>query len=391
DLRSGGWPKVHRCDPAFAPSGGAGNRTSMRGGGPLTAVVVPVNTDPDRPTSLWRRLWANVQLRDAALPEPEKIFSWLRPTLTSGKADGGAELHDADSRLDPLHAFFGMPRRLWLTFAGEGVCAMTGEKGPVAIGFVQKPWGMNYGLWQHPLTPYRREKKDGVLYSMKPKSGRFGYRDWVAATIGDSPDGPLRQGAAAVHTARQARADELCIAGARDPLVRVAGWAMNNMEAVSYLAADTPMHLAAHGQAVVIDTLARRLADAGDLAASALRSAVGRVLSRDAAPDKTAVAQVSSDFFGGTDDTFHDLLDAALNGAGDPEAQWLATLRQAALALFDTAAPAPADDAQRAADVVESRSGLVATFSGYGPLGRKLFGALALPPPETKRGKGRVA
>jgi CRISPR system Cascade subunit CasA len=39
----------------FAPSGGAGHRTSLRGWGPLVTLVVPGAPDNDRPLTLWQK------------------------------------------------------------------------------------------------------------------------------------------------------------------------------------------------------------------------------------------------------------------------------------------------------------------------------------------------
>ena len=71
---------------------------------------------------------------------------------------------------------------------------------------------------------------------MKPKTGRFGYRDWVAATVGDGNDDEkaLFLAAENVHLARHDRVDALSNEAARqEARIRVAGWAMNNMEAIS--------------------------------------------------------------------------------------------------------------------------------------------------------------
>ena len=64
---------------SFAPSGGAGNRTSMRGGGPMVTLMQPLdgNAHP-----LWRLIWSNV-------PEPEG-----KP-LTVRMCGGGAALAPA--------------------------------------------------------------------------------------------------------------------------------------------------------------------------------------------------------------------------------------------------------------------------------------------------------
>src|SRR5690606_5071807 len=40
----------------FAPSGGAGNRTSLRGGGPMTTLVWPDRPGSASPAPLWRVL-----------------------------------------------------------------------------------------------------------------------------------------------------------------------------------------------------------------------------------------------------------------------------------------------------------------------------------------------
>ena len=64
----------------FAPSGGAGNRTSLRGGGPLTCLVLPSG----EPESLWRKILANLPLVDGLIELDgaalKRIFPWLAPT-----------------------------------------------------------------------------------------------------------------------------------------------------------------------------------------------------------------------------------------------------------------------------------------------------------------------
>jgi CRISPR system Cascade subunit CasA len=61
----------------WAPSGGAGNRTGMRGGGPLVTLVLP----GEKPT-LWQTLWANVPTggRAPAQDELPRVFPWLTAT-----------------------------------------------------------------------------------------------------------------------------------------------------------------------------------------------------------------------------------------------------------------------------------------------------------------------
>ena len=147
---------------AYAPAGGSGIRTSMRGGGPLTALVLPVSHDDAPPISLWRKIFANVgHYAKPKASELPKALPWIAPTLTSeGKPP--REVHEADPDAHPLQAYFGTPRRIRLVFSSEpGICSMTSREEPLVTGYIQRPYGANYGLWQHPLTPYRRLKESG--------------------------------------------------------------------------------------------------------------------------------------------------------------------------------------------------------------------------------------
>jgi len=77
---------------ANAPSGGVGHRTGLRGGGPLTTLVLPQKTD----ASLWQKLWLNVINKDHwRYEEPDlhsaAVFPWLEETKTSEKK--GSEIY----------------------------------------------------------------------------------------------------------------------------------------------------------------------------------------------------------------------------------------------------------------------------------------------------------
>jgi CRISPR system Cascade subunit CasA len=68
---------------AYAPSGGAGNRTSMRGGGPLVTLV-----EPHADCTLWDLVWANVPF---GVPQGVEALPWMRPTRISDK---GQQVHE---------------------------------------------------------------------------------------------------------------------------------------------------------------------------------------------------------------------------------------------------------------------------------------------------------
>ena len=378
---------------AYAPSGGSGFRTSVRGGGPLTALVVPVAHDGAPPVPLWRKIFANVgHYAKPKASELPKALPWLAPTLTSEKSRT-VSLADAH----PLQAYFGMPRHIRLVFSSElGICSMTGREEPLVTGFIQKPYGANYGLWQHPLTPYRHLKEAGEPYSAKPKSGRFGYRDWVAVTVG-SKDGKLAEQPTNIRLAKNNRSHALSQnKQAADARIRVGGWAMNNMEAIAYLIAEEPLHLAkTPDQQQALDDLARHFSEAADQAVSQLLAALKKALfsgQKNASNDKGILDQARADFFDATEDQFHHLLDDLLqempeDGGFDqtaPARHWLGIMRRVALATFDRLAPVPLQDAEKAKTIVNAYGILNATFAGWTKQSKSLYDKLELPLPEKK-------
>lgn len=165
-----------------APSGGAGHRVGLRGGGPLTTLISPANAE----ASLWQKLWLNVINRESwPYDEPDfsdgSVFPWLVPTRTSEKK-GSEVLHD---HVHPLHMFWAMPRRIRLEVQNEeGVCALSGKAVKKLVrDYRTQNYGYNYsGNWSHPLTPYKGDPKkpDGEWFSAKGQPGGIQYKIWDA-------------------------------------------------------------------------------------------------------------------------------------------------------------------------------------------------------------------
>jgi len=156
----------------YAPSGGAGHRTSLRGGGPLTTLVTPHRTGAPEIT-LWDRVWANVPEKDETFTaDPTALFPWLRPTLVSLK-DAAVIPEDRPLAL----TFFACPRRIRL-IVSEGICSLSRAKGAVVSAYRTQNYGANYLGWLHPLSPYREDKKSGAL-PLHPNSGPSDYGDWI--------------------------------------------------------------------------------------------------------------------------------------------------------------------------------------------------------------------
>ncbi|MCK9169540.1 MAG: type I-E CRISPR-associated protein Cse1/CasA [Treponema sp.] len=172
-----------------APSGGQGNRTGMRGGGPLTTLVMP-----DSVENLWQKIWLNVLpragLSDSSLPDvrDSSVFPWLAETRESCNDE---KVYPSDVNI--LQQFWGMPRRIRLAKSSEqGICDVCGRKGDLYVSYSAKNYGISYSsTWHHVLSPYRKQvEKDGTesLLALKGKQGGLTYTDWMPLTLFSSFD-----------------------------------------------------------------------------------------------------------------------------------------------------------------------------------------------------------
>lgn len=172
-----------------APSGGVGHRVGLRGGGPLTSLLLP----EDVHASLWQKLWLNMLTEEELAPKTHipssDIFPWMAATRVSDKT-GGATLPDD---VHPLQMYWGMPRRIRLEPAqGAGVCDLCGDScSELFSHFRTKNYGVNYeGPWVHPLTPYRFDpKNEQPPLSLKGQQGGLGYRHWLGLVWADPSNG----------------------------------------------------------------------------------------------------------------------------------------------------------------------------------------------------------
>lgn len=385
---------------SWAPAGGAGNRTGLRGGGPLTTLVLP----GARP-SLWHMVWANVPLGEP--PDPAdlpRIFPWLAPTLTSGNA---RVVTPGTSH--PLQAWWGMPRRIRLDFSAcdpPQPCGLTGVPDGVTVpSWRQRPQGANYIGWGdvHPLTPRYRVKPGAEILPLHPQPGGIGYRNWLGLVVRE-PEG-TRVPAPAVTTWRDLRAKDVWGRGndvlhMQDRLL-AAGYDMDNMKARGFVESELP--LPAIPDAAVrqrVDDLARCLVRAADLAAGVLRRAVRDALFSPGASvklDWEMLSAVREQLWDRTEAAFHDALAReAARPAADPgteRGRWRSRLHGLTLSLFDDAAPLGADGAtlprsdEGIRRLLRARRFLGLALSGYGKDGAALFDALGLPPVQPKSAK----
>ena len=178
----------------FAPAGGAGHRTSLRGGGPLSTLVA--KREGNEP--LWSLLWLNTPEENEAFApaceEKERVFPWLAPTFVSeGKPPRLVAPSDRPAPYTGhnLQAFWGMPRRIRMVLSpnrDRAACPLTGAVDKVVVsGFRMRPRGVAYDpSFTHPLSPYYRVRGKGDWLPVHPQPGGLPYSDWPAiAGVGD--------------------------------------------------------------------------------------------------------------------------------------------------------------------------------------------------------------
>lgn len=332
----------------FAPAGGAGIRTSMRGGGPLVTLIDP----REGQGSLWDLIWANVPY---GLPGRVEDLPWMRPTRVS---DTGQQSLPPEGALFAPEAFFGQPRRLRLV-ADDGR----------VTGVIQRPYGTNYALWKHPLSPYYRMKPGTEWLPKHPRAGRFGYRNWLGILAEQKKD-ELSELALSLRdwNGRQGGGS-----------VIVAGWAMDNMKPRDFILSEQPV-------LDLTDDGWMRLAgliEAAEAAALALRGALEPVLAGGEAREAERET-----FFARTETRFLAHLDT-IRAGGNPAADWLSDLRRQAMGQFEKLAfdGIETRETDRMQRLFEARKFLGMAFAGYGKQGKAIFEALNLPLPEKKKGK----
>ncbi len=256
-----------------APSGGQGHRTGVRGGGPLTTLVV-------HPRDLWSTLWQNVLANGSLPPGPpegsrlEDCFPWLAPTRTSEKGTGQATTRED---VDPLQVYWAMPRRIrLLADAGdtrdardaEPTCDLCGAPArPAVARFLVLNLGINYtGPWEHPLSPHGIDA-GGALFPVKGGQARPSYRYWLGL-VQSSPE--LRRHPARVVTELAHRLSHEEPSDGTDYQLWAFGYDMDNMKARAWVEGRLPLPRVPPGRAAEYERQAAALVLAARQAEGAL-------------------------------------------------------------------------------------------------------------------------
>jgi CRISPR system Cascade subunit CasA len=219
---------------SWAPTGGAGHRVGLRGGGPLVTMVQPVGSP-----GLWQALWANVPAGGHP-PSPidmPLVFPWLAPAVTSS-----ASQVVTPQTAHPLQCWWGMPRRIRLDFAPAEParqCDLTGASDEFhVVSWRQRPHGASYVGWGrvHPLTPHYQQKLGGEYLAVHLRSDGIGYHHWLGLVLG-TKDG-MRVPASVVSRWHDGRGRD---AGVRQARLIAAGFDMDNMKARSFVESEMPL------------------------------------------------------------------------------------------------------------------------------------------------------
>ncbi len=368
---------------SYAPSGGAGHRTSLRGGGPLTTLIVADSAEYG--ATLWGILWPNVETReqcerratDTTVDDNlHRIFPWMAPTRTSEKA-GGRSTTPAD--VHPLQVYWGMPRRIRLSFEESNGrhCSITnGEDAFVVSSCRTKNYGTDYSAgFTHPLTPYYRQKAGGPLLPVHPTPGGISYRLWPGVVVYTGDD--RREPAQVIRHWHQRSAV------LQQTRFAAFGYDMDNMKARGWVEGEMPLWYfdseTREGLNHFIRCVVAGAVKVATLTTKAVKSAL-----YDRPSKATGNYQfIAERFYRETESRFFGALEQAANSLREqPEAddativireEWVRMIAAEAMQLFDEYAPL--DDSLKRDTLrhVKARYYLGLALRGIGKDGKKLY------------------
>ncbi|QHI95192.1 type I-E CRISPR-associated protein Cse1/CasA [Aristophania vespae] len=383
---------------SWSPFGGAGNRTGLRGGGPMITLVFPYRDAP-----LWQVLWANTPCGYPADEEDmPKIFPWLAPTITSEKSNG--TLYPSDDRVDMRQCWWGMPRRIRLRFAKEKSQNSSGNGGSTEVrvtGWQQRPHGPNYMSWTcerysetnnpifvHPLTPRYRKKVGEEWISLHPQPGGIDYRHWAQLAV-TADDNMLCYPASNVCNWRGWRASRSGLFEKEQLRTRllVAGYDMDGKKARNFLESEMPIPGAADpAMQRVQEEFACSCIEGALLVINVLQDAVRNSQStNDVSLNSSLLTKTLQEFVHKTENVFFDLITRIIDDKDNSKMmeKWRRVMEVSALECFDNAVQlTPETQMQLARKIVSNRRRLGALVSCKGSKeGSKLAKILKIPVP----------
>lgn len=326
-----------------APEGGAGNLTSLRGGGPLTTLAIVDSQDrAGLSETLWRNVWLNVlrqrdfeSLTDGSDKQTDAdIFPWLAPTRSSDIKHGGEFTYPRD--VNPLQMYWALPRRIRLDWENTrtGECDICGaESDQLVCQYFAKTYGVNYkGPWKHPLSPHNLDRTDNAPMPQHPQPGGMSYRHWLRFVAGEE----LSE-AAKIIIAFNKRNPE----GMLQLRLWAFGYDMDSMKARCWYETTYPLYLLDENIRAAFIGRAQALVEAAIEVSKYVRGSVKEAWFKRPGDAKGDTSFLIESFFQHTEKAFfHSLrrLRDELATGGDGIAvlnAWHGELKRAALELFD--------------------------------------------------------
>ncbi len=318
---------------ANAPSGGVGHRTSLRGGGPLTTVILG--------DTLWRTVWLNVMTEDDFIGGPGNSdrdqagakFPWMALTRTSAK-QGGRSTTPEDAH--PLQHYWGMPRRIRLNFddTATGRCDLSGVEATLVTNYITKNYGTNYeGAWIHPLTPYTLQKEGQPPNPKKGQPDGIPYRDWPQLVLAGKER--LRARVVAVYESDRRFEQQA------SPQLWVFGYDVDNMKPRCWYSGTTPIFpLAEERHQRAYAGRMQQCIDASEDVRKTMIQQLKAALLRRPQDRNGDLSFLSRQFWADTESRFFGVArrihDAIVDNSDDSQAreEWLAAIHRAALRIF---------------------------------------------------------
>lgn len=348
------------------PAGGTGYRVGVRGGGPLTTLVLP----HEEGASLWHKLLLNLLSRDQySYPDPSpddwRVFPWLAPTRTSEK--GSSTPVTTPDDVHRLHVYWGTPNRIRLEVEDDPChCRICGRYAERSVRRMrQTNYGYNYsGPWQHPLTPYRFDpKKTDSPISQKGQPGGLGYQHWESLTLKDTKErGNLPAQVVQDYLDNKVRT----LKTSRQSRLWVFGYDLKQNKPRNWYSTEMPLLPVPEHQRDQLLHWVRQLVAAAEKCSWLTRQAVKQAWFDRPGDTKGDFTFIEQRFWEATAPTFYrclpDLVQALISHAGaiPPKiaAEWLQELRLRTTDVFDDLALSGDTDAMDLKRVVGARNQL---------------------------------
>lgn len=351
-----------------APAGGVGHRVSLRGGGPLTTLVLPpAGKEFD---TLWHRLWLNVLTQEELIAnfgdfnntELDDIFPWVAPTRTSEKKG----METFPQHVNPLQHYWSMPRRIRLGWVDDaGVCDLSGEQSnQLCDRFETRNYGINYsGNWLHPLTPYSFEEGKESL-SIKGQPGGLGYRNWLGLVYGEIRGKQKRMPATVVTR----YVDRYYWISERqqiefNPRLWAFGYDMDNMKARCWYESEMPIYNLNRDDSDKLVEHVRKIIEAASDVLKTLKTALKSAWFKRPSDAKGDISFIDSNFWSSTEPAFFRTLEQLKEHINDPEVtsqvlkQWHSQLTSKAHQIFDQYALSSLNEDGDLKRVIQARIG----------------------------------